>query len=374
MYRVLIVDDDRLARKGIISMLPWEKYGMVVAGEAQNGAKALEFLQNHPVDLLFVDIDMPVMGGISLMEKCHLLYPHLLFIVLTFHEEFHYAQSALRIGAIDYISKLEMESTDCDELLHRISQKVESILKLPTAGAHTAEEGHPSGDADNRDNSDHPDNQQAPEQFNMKEWEYLVGKWNQMYWLYDDTTFRELCKGTRALNISVWRAAQVLLHLTSVAEESIGTVQKSVQEYSDLDEFIDWIVSFREALYRQAAAESSLDNIQLCILKAVIYIKQNLGGKLHGEEVARIVKLSRSYFSISFKKYTGMSFNEFVREERIRRAQILLVKRDDLVADIAQEIGYEDVNYFIRVFCEITGMTPGEYRKHHGGRQKLMRA
>ena len=69
-----------------------------------------------------------------------------------------------------------------------------------------------------------------------------------------------------------------------------------------------------------------------------------------------------------------MSFNEFVREERIRRARMLLIEREDLISEIAQEVGYEDVNYFIRVFCEIIGMTPGEYRKQNGVKKSLMRA
>ena len=75
MYSVLIVDDDRMGRQGIISMMPWEKYGMIVMGEAQNGEKALEFLANTMVDLVFVDLDMPVIDGITLMEKCKELYP-----------------------------------------------------------------------------------------------------------------------------------------------------------------------------------------------------------------------------------------------------------------------------------------------------------
>jgi two-component system response regulator YesN len=108
--------------------------------------------------------------------------------------------------------------------------------------------------------------------------------------------------------------------------------------------------------------------MQLCIMKAVIYVKEHLGTKIHVEELAQIVNLSRSYFSVNFKKYTGMAVNEFVRQERVRAAQILLVERDDLVSDIAQKIGYEDVNYFIRVFCELTGITPGEYRKQNGRR------
>ena len=61
-----------------------------------------------------------------------------------------------------------------------------------------------------------------------------------------------------------------------------------------------------------------------------------------------------------------MAFKEFVRRERIRQAKNLLVMQDKLLVDIALDIGYEDVNYFIRVFSELTGMTPGEYRRKNG--------
>jgi two-component system response regulator YesN len=353
MYRVLIVDDDRLARQGIISMMQWEKYGMIVAGEAQNGEKALEFLAKTSVDVLFVDLDMPIMNGISLMENSRALYPNLLFVVLTFHEDFHYAQTALRMGAIDYISKLQMESTDCNELLREISKKVEGIMKQTNIRS----------DTDGKNNS--RDNQTAND-FNEIEWEHLVGKWKQMYWLYDDITYEELCNRTKVLHIPIWRVAQVLLHLTSVAEENIVVVEKTIQEYKNLDDFFEWITSFRETLYKKASQETNFGKMQLCIMKAVIYVKEHLGTKMHVEEVAQIVNLSRSYFSVNFKKNTGMAFNEFVRQERVRAAQILLVEMDSLISDIAQKVSYEDVNYFIRVFCDLTGMTPGEYRKQNG--------
>jgi two-component system, response regulator YesN len=359
MYRVLIVDDDRLGRKGIISMMPWEKYNMIVVGEAQNGEKALEFLAQTPVDVLFVDLDMPVMDGITLMEKSRAIYPRLIYVVLTFHEDFHYAQSALRIGAIDYISKLEMESIDCDQLLKRISEKVEDIMKkqdvmfemdridVSKAGLEAAKAVH---------------------DFEEEEWESLVKRWNEMYWLYDDAVFEELCIRTKETNISIWRAAQVLLLLTRDAEEHIVRVQKAVPEYKNLDDFFKWLADFRKELYQRAAKETNLDKMPVCIMKAIIYVKEHLRMQLHVEEIAQRINLSRSYFSINFKKYTGMAFKEFVRWERIRAAQILLVENDALLADIAQTIGYEDVNYFIRVFSELTGMTPGEYRKKHSRR------
>lgn len=66
MYQVLVIDDDKLARKGLISLIPWEKYGMEVAGDVANGALALQFIETHPVDLAVVDLTMPVLSGLEL--------------------------------------------------------------------------------------------------------------------------------------------------------------------------------------------------------------------------------------------------------------------------------------------------------------------
>ena len=61
MYQVLVIDDDKLARKGLISLIPWEKYGMEVAGDVANGALALQFIETHPVDLAVVDLTASIM-------------------------------------------------------------------------------------------------------------------------------------------------------------------------------------------------------------------------------------------------------------------------------------------------------------------------
>lgn len=147
MIKVLIVDDDRLVRKGLSSSMPWERFDMQVVGEASNGKKALEFLKENSVDLLLTDIAMPVMSGIELMRLAHMVHPELFIVVLTFHEDFEYIQETLRLGAIDYISKLQLERENFDDVLERIHQRVlkeqskkktenigESIEKPFTAG------------------------------------------------------------------------------------------------------------------------------------------------------------------------------------------------------------------------------------------------
>ena len=80
---VLIVDDDKLARKGLVAIMDWKKYGFEVVGDVQNGRKALEFLRNHPVDIVFTDIDMPEIDGLELMQMCGEEFPEIKFVILS---------------------------------------------------------------------------------------------------------------------------------------------------------------------------------------------------------------------------------------------------------------------------------------------------
>ncbi|MDQ0058980.1 YesN/AraC family two-component response regulator [Paenibacillus harenae] len=124
MIKVLIVDDDNLVRKGLISILPWGEYGMEVVGEAKNGEKALEFLASRQVDLLLTDLAMPVMSGMELMRIVRKQYPHIFIVVLTLHQDFEYIQECLRLGAIDYIAKVEMENENFGEVMSRVKGRI----------------------------------------------------------------------------------------------------------------------------------------------------------------------------------------------------------------------------------------------------------
>ena len=83
--KVLVVDDDKLARKGLISIMDWGKYGFEVVGDVQNGRKALEFLKDNEVDIVFTDIDMPEIDGIELMKMCKKEYPEVKFVVFSMY-------------------------------------------------------------------------------------------------------------------------------------------------------------------------------------------------------------------------------------------------------------------------------------------------
>ncbi|ANE48245.1 hypothetical protein SY83_20305 [Paenibacillus swuensis] len=130
MIRTLIVDDEYLVRQGLIHILPWSSHNMTIVGEADNGESALEFLESNEIDLLITDITMPVMGGFDLLRKVRTKHPRLLSVVLTCHQEFQFVQEALKLGALDYMVKTQLEKERVEEVLQRITNRIQQLQAI----------------------------------------------------------------------------------------------------------------------------------------------------------------------------------------------------------------------------------------------------
>ena len=107
MIRVLIVEDETVLRKGILTLIDWAGLGCTVAGECQNGLEAKRFLEERKagVDIVVTDIKMPGMDGLALCELLRERYPAVRTIILTAFSDFNYAQTALRLQVFDYVIK-----------------------------------------------------------------------------------------------------------------------------------------------------------------------------------------------------------------------------------------------------------------------------
>lgn len=124
MYRILIVDDERLVIKSLKASIEWEEYGFAVDGEATSGKDALEFINEHEPDLVFTDIRMPQMNGLELIKRGKRISGKTQFIVVSGYAEFAYAQKAMLYGAMGYCLK----PFDDDEIIN-ILKKVKSKLE-----------------------------------------------------------------------------------------------------------------------------------------------------------------------------------------------------------------------------------------------------
>ncbi len=99
---IMVVDDEEIVRE---SLFYWfKKYGHVVE-TVSSGFEALDKLEKQPFQLLFVDIKMPGMDGIELLEKVKTEYPDTIVIIITAYGSIESAVKAMRIGASDYLLK-----------------------------------------------------------------------------------------------------------------------------------------------------------------------------------------------------------------------------------------------------------------------------
>ena len=114
MYQVYIVDDAVLTRKALVMTMPWDQWGCVVVGSADDGEKAFEDIREMEPDIVITDIRMVHVGGLELIGRCRAQGIRSQFIIISGYNEFEYAKAALRMEVLDYILK----PID-DEELHR---------------------------------------------------------------------------------------------------------------------------------------------------------------------------------------------------------------------------------------------------------------
>lgn len=129
MLKVLIVEDEEMIRKGIVLTVDWAALGCVVVGEASNGVEALAAVERYDPNLIITDLKMPQMDGIELLQTLRERGNPVSVIILTAYDTFTYAQSALRLGAVDYLLK-PFHDGDLENAITRLQKKREA----PPAG------------------------------------------------------------------------------------------------------------------------------------------------------------------------------------------------------------------------------------------------
>ena len=126
MYKILIVDDERIERKGIAFLLKQMDIECVI-DEAVNGQAALEYLAENDVDILLTDIKMPHMDGMEMVKKIkeNKINPSMKIVIVSGHNDFEYAKLAVKLGVSDYILK-PVNPEEFETTLRKIVDEIDS--------------------------------------------------------------------------------------------------------------------------------------------------------------------------------------------------------------------------------------------------------
>lgn len=481
MYKVLIVDDEFLERKGLRKILTQEFESNLNIKEAENGRIAIDKALTFKPDIIFMDIKMPGINGIEAMKKIKQSLPEVSIVIISAFDSFEYAQEALNNNAYEYllkpvkkkdiinsvtrlmnylkrkeenkIEKIAMEERllQSDFLIYskiidyirlnqvdklKIIKKKEIIDFNFTKGIcvvvslnstiHLQEQIIELIDQIFKKNIKMIKNSQLiffvpfgslDEITTLEEviFEKISIKVPVFFEKYLDlseisTAYHDTMKNTIKNNISKKypidienemlskidlllkdEAIELLDKLFLWLERNIGKAEKKLRyleaikllidrqlfdkvkeekllvlekiEGQDIDTQIKGIKNrIKENIiqYTTKLDKSATDDI---IELSKIYMKNNYEKDLTLEEVAKEMCISSYYFSKLFKKKTGVNFIDYLTEIRINAAKVLLRNTNSTIKKISRKVGYNDPNYFSRVFKKHTEQSPSQYKK-----------
>lgn len=165
-----------------------------------------------------------------------------------------------------------------------------------------------------------------------------------------------------ARNTALNEADLMDLYHTSLNEatpetEKINNLLRIAAEYISII-YCDFSLSYPE-LMNNTGYNSSEDNILSHTLE---YIKRNYKNRVTVPDIARFCHCSDSYINHIFKKKMKVSVKLYINQHRIKDAKIYLTETDLPIKTISFCVGFNDSNYFCKVFSELCGMSPTQYR------------
>lgn len=124
LYTYVVIEDEDLLRNSLIKKIQNFGFPLELRGTADNGLDGLELVSQVYPDLIFLDIMMPVMGGIEMAEKIHASYPEIKMIIVSGYNDFELARQAIRFGVKEYMLK-PIDIRELQETLQRVLEEMQ---------------------------------------------------------------------------------------------------------------------------------------------------------------------------------------------------------------------------------------------------------
>lgn len=129
MYQAIVIDDEKWVVKSLIATIKNQEY-FEITEEFYDGLSGLDYIRLHQPDLAFVDVRIPGMGGLDILQAAHAEGLRTLFIMISGHAEFAYAQKAMFHNAIGYCLK----PFSASELMDSIAKAYRLLEKRAASG------------------------------------------------------------------------------------------------------------------------------------------------------------------------------------------------------------------------------------------------
>ena len=340
MSRVLLIDDELLVVEAIKCNVDWDACGVSEVFLCDNGFEAQAIMNEHEIDLVISDVQMPGMDGLDLGRWLMETYPDTALIFISGYAEFEYARTAITLGAEEYVLK----PVNYQALQEKVKRIIASQEKKRKQNLNV----------------------------DLKKWAGLLEEHDTaqlgsiietiMGDLYVDGNI-----DTELLRTLYYHFVQATFSYIGSAPETRFVILQDEKLTGLKDEALTSADSFRayysyflEKISDNQDAEQSKNVIQ----DVVKYIDSHIGEKLYRSQLAELVFYNENYLSRRFREEVGCSLSTYIMEKRLEASKKLLTQTNLSITEIGERVGYDSTAYFIRIFKQQTGKTPNEFRKN----------
>ncbi len=354
MYRMLVVDDESWIRERIISTIDWAALGIEIAGEAEDGIEALNISKEKLPDIILTDIRMPCLDGLDFVRQLRDNGIKSKVIIISGYGDFEYTQKAIRLGADDYILK----PVEDEDLIAAVKRCIAGILAY----------------------NDKQDLLQAALDGNVRfllNSEQLVNnilvRNRQDAQASLQALFKQIHAGAEkySANLKLIYINMIYLVFSAVFDNKKNIVelpqirQNIMEKFEQLKAEEEFHVLSENAIQELIGILEKSDggNKRKIVKKVEEYIKENCGKAISLNDVAQAMYLNASYLSKIFRDETGETFTKYLMKYRVEKAVELMGDPTRKIYEIARAVGYEDIQYFTKMFKSIKGVSPFQYRE-----------
>jgi two-component system, response regulator YesN len=393
-WKVLIADDEYIIREGIRFSIDWEEFGMEVIGEAEDGEEAVELAIKHQIDIILIDLNMPIMNGLAAMEYLRDKLPHCKMVVISGYDEFRYAQEAIRLQVEDYLLKpvnqgklktllLELKQQLDDEVQQKSFLK-QAENQIKKNHLQLKERFFQDWIAGQLTSNEIKEQLQFLDLSVNKPVQYLVIRLpdyhNNKTYLQENDRQNYLSefenrvkKSLEKIQAAVFRDRSNLLNAClweRVTSEQMAEVEALIKKDLNINVFwhLEDVDEDLSCLYKvYARCKDAVDKktrISPIVKQAQIYVQKHYqDSSLTLERMAVELHVTTVYLSRMMKQELGISYIGLLTKMRINKAVDLLKTTDMSIREIADQVGYESQHYFSTTFKKLVGVSPKRFKK-----------
>lgn len=397
MIKIAIADDEVMIREGLKEAFDWEKYGLEFVGSCKNGQEAYELALNQQIDIFLLDICMPKISGLELIEKLNGINKEMIYIIISGYSEFEYAHRAIQLGVYDFVIKPIDEAKLLSiiisakerllsgqkekEIINFMHKQMQNhIFELQNKFVHklvTRDFDKPETIKIELDQLE-LDFGENPGLILIKHINHLseTKEWSEqlLYFAYNNL-ITELLASVGNIAVVSKDFDDQLFALTAIDHQDIWqeletSIEEAVFKYLRqkvlvTKQLVKTDLSDCHELYKRLKVEVRTD-----LSENIRYVKHRLengftNNAIDLNQVADELAVSASHLSRLIRKELGISFKEYLINLRIEKS-IELVKESDMrINVIAERVGYTNQHYFAHAFKKATGHSPSAFRQLH---------